>query len=109
MVSINACYELDLYASITKQECVLRVMSTNKYFLKIIPQFKLKISYKLFRVMVSLRGYIILQARSSFISYGHDLFTVYSMNGEQLIVKELDELINAVVFDQYQYFIVLVL
>lgn len=106
VVSIDACHELDLYASATRRECVLRTMSTNCYFRTVFLSLPSKPDSKVFRVLLSSRGYVVVQARSGFTMYGRDTFVVYSVNGERVAMKELDELVNAVLFDQYKYFIV---
>ena len=106
IISIYACYELDLYASATKHTCVLRVMSTNYYFRTIIPDLQSKLRYKIFRVVLSLRGYAIFQLRSAFSSYGKDALVIYSIHGERIVSKELDESINTFILDRFQYFIV---
>ncbi len=106
VVSIDANYELDLYASASKFACVLRVMSTNRYFLTISPELSRKVKYRIFKILLSSRGYIVIQARSVFATYEKDMLVVYSINGEKIATRELEEFLNAMILDQTQYFVV---
>ena len=106
IVSIDSNYALDLYVSASTTMCVLRVASTNQYFLKIIPQIDLKVEYKLFKVLLSARGYLVIQARSKFVPCRWDMILVISINGEEVSRIKLNECINDIVFDVYHYHIV---
>jgi len=106
IISIDACYNLDVYVSASKKKCALRLISSNVYFLTIVPNLDSKLKYKIFRVMISSRGYVVIQARSANSVAGKNAFLVYSINGENIINKECDEFINAVTFDQLQYCLV---
>ncbi len=107
IVSLDANSELDLYASASKTSCVLRVASNNRYFLTIQPELSLKVKYEVFRVLLSSRGYVIFHARSAFKTYERDMLIVYSINGEKVAQRELDEYVNAILLDPHGYFVVL--
>ena len=106
IISIDSSYELDLYVSASKSICVLRISSTKQYFLSITPDFNSKIKYNIFKVLLSGRGYLIVQARSALKIYKKDMILVYTINGEEVSRLILDELINSILFDMHQYFIV---
>lgn len=106
IVSIDSSFALDLYVSASRASCVLRIASTNRYFLTITPELSLKVKYGIFKVLLSARGYLIVQARSEFKTYDKDMLLVYSLNGEKIAQLELEEHLNAILFDPHQYFIV---
>ena len=106
IISVDSSYELDIYATASTTSCVLRIMSTNRYFLTIKPQLDFVVKYKIFKIMLSFRGYLIIQARTAFATLEKDLLMVYSINGELIAQKEVDESLNAIIFDHNQYFIV---
>lgn len=106
IVSVDSSYELDIYATSSCSSCVLRIMSTNRYFLTIKPQLDFVVKYKIYKIMLSLRGYLVIQARTAFTTLEKDLLIVYSINGELVAQKEVDETLNAILFDNSQYFIV---
>lgn len=106
VVSIDACYGLDIYVSASKKECAIRLISSDMYFLTIAPDLDPKLRYEIFRVMISARGYIIIQAKSAHSVAGKNIFMVYSINGENIVNKECNEFINAAMLDQLQYSLV---
>jgi len=106
ILTIDSSYELDLYVSASRFSCVLRVASTNRYLLTIKPELSLKVKYGIFKVLLSARGYLIIQARSEFKTYEKDMILVYSINGEKVAELELEEHVNAILFDPHQYYIV---
>lgn len=106
IISIDSSYELDLYVSASKTFCVLRVSSTNQYFLTIAPSFASKPRYHIFKVLLSARGYLIVQARSSLSTHKKDAFVVYTVNGEEVARLGVEELVNSVLLDVHQYYIV---
>ena len=62
--------------------------------------------YNIYKVLLSARGYVVILARSAFAAYEKDMLLVYSINGEKVAQRELDESINAILFHTYQYYIV---
>ena len=106
MLTIDANYGLDLYVSGSKCSCVLRVISTNCYFLTIAPKLGLKVNYRIYKVLLSVRGYLIIQCKSELKTYERDMLLVYGINGDLVALKELDEFLNDIFFDTHQYFIV---
>lgn len=106
IITIDSSYALDLCVSACKSTCVLRVASTNHHFLTITPKLALKVSYRIYKVLLSARGYLVVQSKSELRTYNKDMISVYSVNGDLVALKELDEFINDVFFDPHQYFIV---
>ena len=106
VASLDANTELDLYASASRTCCVLRVASNDGYFLTIVPELAGKVRYSIFKVLLSARGYVIIHARSVYKTYERDMLMVYSVNGEKIVQKELDEFVNAILMDPHHYFIV---
>ena len=106
IISIDANFDIDLYVSGSANSCIIRVISTNRYFKTISPNLFDVAEYSIFKVMISARGYIVIQERSTFSNYEHDKLIVYSINGEKIAERKLDEYINGLLFDQTQYFIV---
>jgi len=106
IVSIDSNTETGLYASASNNSCVLRVSSNNKYFLTIKPEFPNNVKYRIYRVLISPRGYLIIQARSLFKGYDKDMVIVYTINGEEVCRRELDECVNDMLLDTYGYHIV---
>ena len=106
IVSISSSYDMDLYTSGSNFSCVLRNISNNEYFLTITPELTLTVKYRIYRVILSQRGYVIIQARSLFKTFYKDMLLVYTINGELVIRKELEELINDIILDKYGYYIV---
>jgi len=105
-VSIDTNYECDLYVSASKNTCVLRTTSTNKYFKTITPEFPSKGKYKIFKVLLSPRGYLVIQGRNT-IKYNEvDILQTYSINGEKIAEKCLEEYLNAILLDNLGYFII---
>ena len=107
VVSIDSSNNLDMYISASSVSCVLRISSNNKLIGKIIPDLSKSLNYFIYRVMLSSRGYIIIQARSAFKTYNKDMIVVYTINGEKVNSFEVDELINDMVLDRSEYFIVI--
>ena len=107
IISIDSNYELDLYASASKHSCILRIISTNRYFLEIIPELVFAIKYKIFKIVFSFRGYLIIQARTAYETLEKDMLIVYSINGEKVAQLEVEESLNSILFDPTNYFIVL--
>jgi len=107
IVSIDSNYSLDLHITATSEECGVRVSSTNRFYKKILPQLKYSAAqHKIHAVLLSERGYIVLHLKNVYTHCDSDIFTVYSINGEFIVYKTMDESINAVLFDRTQYFIV---
>jgi len=106
VISMNSSYELDLYVTATRVSYVLRVASTNEHFLTVHPNLSSNVKYSIFRVMLSARGYVVIQARSQFKAYGKDMLLTYTINGEEVCRVELEEVINDLLFDIHEYFIV---
>eukprot|EP00826_Nyctotherus_ovalis_P045150 TRINITY_DN4959_c0_g2_i1.p1 TRINITY_DN4959_c0_g2~~TRINITY_DN4959_c0_g2_i1.p1 ORF type:complete len:154 (+),score=34.16 TRINITY_DN4959_c0_g2_i1:25-462(+) len=102
----DSSYPLDLYVSASTNSCVLRVASTNQHFLKLVPQLDPHIEYKIFKVLLSVRGYLVVQARNKLALCKQDLLLVFSINGEEIARTQVNEFINAILLDPYQYFIV---
>ena len=106
IVSISSSYELDLYASASQSSCVLRIISTCRYFLTINPELTTKVTYRIFKVLLSAKGYVIIQARCTYQTFEKDMLIVYSINGEKIAQRELDEFVNGILLDSLQYHIV---
>ena len=105
VISIDANYEMDLFVSASKTKCTLRVISTMSFFRTIKP--KLTGSYQIYKVLLSARGYIVLQLRSYIEQCNVDIIQCYSINGEFVAETKLDENVNAILFDKTQYFLVI--
>jgi len=73
--------------------------------MRIQPNFG-KPNYQIFDCLLSARGYIIYQGRSTNYKQEADILTVYSINGDQISVKLCSELINSLTLDPTHYFIV---
>eukprot|EP00826_Nyctotherus_ovalis_P064835 TRINITY_DN9518_c0_g1_i3.p1 TRINITY_DN9518_c0_g1~~TRINITY_DN9518_c0_g1_i3.p1 ORF type:complete len:120 (-),score=10.40 TRINITY_DN9518_c0_g1_i3:381-740(-) len=106
VVSIDACYDLDVYVSASKKEYTIRLISSNIHFLTVVPDLDPKLRYEIFRVIISARGYIIIQAKSAHSVAGKNIFMVYSINGENIVNKECNEFVNATMLDKLQYSLV---
>lgn len=106
VVSIDSSHPLDLYVSASATTCALRVASTNRGFLHFAPQLDAHVDYRIFKVLLSARGYLVVQARNQLALCTLDLLLVLSLNGEEVARTQVNEFINAIVFDPYQYFIV---
>jgi len=107
VISIDSNYELDLYAAACKTSVIIRVMSTNRYLLTIEPELNAKLRHKIYRVLLSARGYLLIHTRSEFSGYENDGLHVWSINGEFIGNIEFGEIVNDILLDQYGYNIVL--
>ena len=108
VISIDSNYALDMNVTTSEDECVIRISSTQEYYKRITPKLLFNtVPYKIFAVFLSERGYAILHLRCGYAKYGSDIFIVYSIDGELICYKEMCEIINSVVFDRTQYFIVI--
>lgn len=105
IVSINANYEMDLFVSASRTKCILRVISTMYLFRAIKP--KLTGNYAIFKVLLSARGYLVIQLRSYGELNNIDIIQCYSINGELVAETKFEENINAILFDKTQYFLVI--
>ena len=107
VVSITSNHELDLHASTSKTDCIMRVTSTMRYYNKIEPVLMYnKVKYEINSLIFSERGYVIMILRSSFSEYKSDIILVYSINGELINHKETNDIINCHLLDTTQYFLV---
>ena len=95
-----------MYVSASNFACVIRLMSTNKYLLTIKPELSFSVKYRIYRVMLSPRGYLIIQARSLFKTFNKDMLLIYTINGEEVAKLELDECVNDMVLDKHGYYLV---
>ncbi len=86
---------------------MLRVGCTNRFFRKIVPGLvDCKVRFGIYRLLLSARGYVVIQARCPATAYDNDIFFVYSINGELIARKKVTQQINAIIFDSMQYHIV---
>ena len=61
----------------------------------------------IFKILLSGRGYIIVQLRQISPSYFQDTIVVYSINGVMLVIQKLDEILNDMVIEPTtEYFII---
>ncbi len=107
MVCLTSNYDLDLYASASASVCILRIMSTNAYFQTIKPVLREEHPYRIFKLLLSSRGYLVIQEKCLHHNCHKDMLLVYSINGERIHELCLYESINAMFFDSTHYFIVL--
>ncbi len=106
VISIDALRELDLIASGSLDGTIsLRVASTGKFFRIIKPDLHLNDNdYAINQVRLSYRGYVMVLARCKYPKLElHDYYLVYSINGESIAVRDADDTINAVTFDETGY------
>lgn len=71
-----------------------------------VPGLSLGVKYNIFKVVLSARGYLVVQARTAFSTYEEDMLIVYSINGEKVAEQKLDEFVNAMLFDPTEYYLV---
>ena len=84
IISIDSSFDLDMYVTASNYSCILRVASTHKYFLTITPDLNpvsSNVKYRIYKVLISPRGYVIIQAKSLFKAYNKDMMLVYTING----------------------------
>ncbi len=106
-MAIDSNYELDLFVTSSAGRCVLRVMSTRRYFITLKPFLRnFNVSFRIFATYLSSRGYLIIHSKSTLAKYQRDMLEVYSINGEKVAQRVFDEQLNAVILDETQYFLV---
>ena len=106
MVSIASSFGLDLYVSASSDSICTRVSSTNRYFCAIVPELSRAMKYSIFKILMSARGYIVIQARTAFCACEPDMLVVYSINGAKIAEQKMDEFLNAMLMDPTEYFVV---
>lgn len=106
IISIDTNYELDLYSSASPNSVVLRIISTNKHLCTIHPElWANRMPYQIYNVLLSPRGYIVIHKRSGQGAYCKDFIDIYSINGEKVAARNIEEYYNAMIFDETGYFL----
>jgi len=95
-----------MFVTASDKKCSLRVLSTGKHHLKI--KSTLDDKYKIFSVLLSSRGYLVICSRAyikSERSYTKDVIEVFSINGEKIIQRATEGNLNALLFDETGYYL----
>ena len=91
-----------MYASSSKSQISLRVLSTHRFFRTIT--VTLDEEYEIFKILLSGRGYIVVQIRSA---CNRDILAVYSINGVKIVEKLMNELLNVIILEPVtEYFVI---
>jgi len=65
------------------------------------------LAYNIYKILLSNKGYVVIQLRGVFSVGNADIITIYSINGIQIAYQRLDEIINSMMLDPLtEYFLI---
>ncbi len=106
VVSVDACEKLDMVASGSADGTIaLRTISSGKFVRLIRPAlFQRGVQLEISHVRLSYRGYIILIAKCKNRKLReNDYMMTFSINGEEICVKQESDLVHALIMDESGY------
>lgn len=109
IISLDLCYKLNLIATASLDgTIVLRDLLTGRFFKIIKPKLKHQNQdYEISHIRLSYRGYVIIVAKiKEETKQDSNLLMVYSINGEEICMKEIGYIIQVIILDDTGYYIV---
>eukprot|EP01022_Parablepharisma_sp_SALTPOND_P027116 TRINITY_DN657_c0_g1_i1.p1 TRINITY_DN657_c0_g1~~TRINITY_DN657_c0_g1_i1.p1 ORF type:complete len:1837 (-),score=222.25 TRINITY_DN657_c0_g1_i1:2911-8421(-) len=106
IISMDTCEKLDLLASAGADGTIaLRTISGGKFIRLIKPVLTYhNLPFEISHLRLSHRGYVVIIAKCKVHRGGEgDYISVYSINGEEICMKKLGDIINAIVMSENGY------